>query len=41
MVKFVWGIVATVVGAPCRPNSFDQYWLWHTPPDDAALILLH
>ncbi|KAF8730755.1 hypothetical protein HU200_016618 [Digitaria exilis] len=28
MAKFVWSIVAMVVGAPCRPNSFEQYWIW-------------
>lgn len=28
MAKFVWSTVALVVGAPCRPNPFDQFWLW-------------
>ena len=28
LAKFVWSIVAMVVGAPCRPCSFDQFWTW-------------
>jgi len=28
MAKFVWSLVAMVVGSSCRPCSFDQFWEW-------------
>ena len=28
MAKYTWSLVAMVAGADCRPNSFDQFWLW-------------
>ena len=28
LAKFIWSVVAMVVGAPCRPCSFDQFWRW-------------
>ena len=28
LAKFVWSIVALVMGAPCRPCSSDQFWSW-------------
>ena len=28
MSKYVWSLVATVVGALCRPISLDQLWCW-------------
>ncbi|KAF8740157.1 hypothetical protein HU200_013818 [Digitaria exilis] len=28
MAKYVWSLVAMVLGASCRPTSFEQYWLW-------------
>ena len=28
LAKFIWSVVAIVVGAPCRPCSFDQFWRW-------------
>jgi len=28
MARYVWSLVAYVVGADCRPCSFDQFWLW-------------
>ena len=28
MARYVWSLVAYVVGTDCRPCSFDQFWLW-------------
>ena len=28
MSKYVWSLVAIVVGALCRPSSIDQFWSW-------------
>jgi len=28
MAKYVWSLVAFVIGADNRPSSFDQYWVW-------------
>jgi len=28
MAKFVWSLVAMVVGSSCRPCSYDQFWEW-------------
>jgi len=28
MAKYVWSMVAMVVGGDCRPSSFDQFWYW-------------
>jgi len=28
MAKFVWSLVAMVVGSSCSPCSFDQFWEW-------------
>ena len=26
--KYIWSLVAHVVGANCRPCSFEQFWIW-------------
>jgi len=28
MAKYVWSMVAMVVGGDCRPSSFHQFWYW-------------
>ena len=28
MARYVWSLVAYVVGADCRPCSLDQFWVW-------------
>jgi hypothetical protein len=28
MAKYVWSMVAMVVGADCRPTTFEQFWVW-------------
>lgn len=28
MVKYVWSLIALVIGANCHPCSFEQYWTW-------------
>jgi hypothetical protein len=28
MSRYIWSLVAHVVGADCRPSSFDQFWVW-------------
>uniref|UniRef100_K3ZE32 Uncharacterized protein n=1 Tax=Setaria italica TaxID=4555 RepID=K3ZE32_SETIT len=26
--RYVWSIIAMVLGTNCRPSSLDQYWIW-------------
>jgi hypothetical protein len=26
--KFVWSLIAYSLGVDCRPNSWNQYWIW-------------
>ncbi|CAN6179680.1 unnamed protein product [Urochloa humidicola] len=28
LARYVWSLVAMTVGADCRPNSIDQFWIW-------------
>jgi hypothetical protein len=28
LAKYVWSLVAMVIGADCRPSSLDQFWMW-------------
>ena len=28
LAKYIWSLVAYVLGATCRPTSLDQYWIW-------------
>jgi hypothetical protein len=28
LARYVWSLVAMVVGADCRPSSLDQFWRW-------------
>jgi len=28
MAKYVWSMVAWVLGANCRPTSLEQFWVW-------------
>jgi hypothetical protein len=28
MARYIWSLVAYIVGADCRPSSFDQFWVW-------------
>jgi len=28
MVKYIWSLIALVVGANCRPTSFGSFWVW-------------
>jgi hypothetical protein len=28
MSRYIWSLVAHIVGAVCRPSSFDQFWVW-------------
>ena len=28
MARYVWSLVALVIGADCRPCSFQQFWEW-------------
>ena len=28
IARYIWSLVAHVVGAVCRPNSFEQFWFW-------------
>lgn len=30
LAKYVWSLVAMVLGADCRPSSHDQFWVWVT-----------
>jgi hypothetical protein len=27
MARYIWSLVAYIVGADCRPSSFDQFWV--------------
>ena len=28
MAKYIWGLIALVVGANCRPTLFHAFWVW-------------
>jgi hypothetical protein len=28
MSRYIWSLVSHIVGAVCRPSSFDQFWIW-------------
>nr|TKW38294.1 hypothetical protein SEVIR_1G105300v2 [Setaria viridis] len=28
MAKYIWSLVALVVGANCRPYNLEQFWIW-------------
>ena len=28
IARYIWSLVAHVVGVVCRPNSFEQFWFW-------------
>jgi len=28
MAKYVWSLVALVLGAYCSPTSLEQFWVW-------------
>jgi hypothetical protein len=28
MARYIWSLVAYVMGANCRPCSFEQFWIW-------------
>jgi hypothetical protein len=28
LAKYVWSMVAKIIGADCRPINFEQYWPW-------------
>ena len=28
LAKYIWSLVAHVLGATCRPTSFEQFWTW-------------
>jgi hypothetical protein len=28
MARYIWSLIAYIVGANCRPSSFDQFWVW-------------
>jgi hypothetical protein len=28
MSRYVWSLVAMIIGADCRPVNLEQYWFW-------------
>jgi hypothetical protein len=28
VARYIWRLLAYIVGADCRPSSFDQFWIW-------------
>jgi hypothetical protein len=28
VARYIWSLIAHIMGANCRPSSFDRFWIW-------------